>query len=144
MGAEAVCRNRDGLRRAALKSAWAGRPCHASEPLLQWGAMSQVNTAEVSAFPCPRCGNWLNNGALVCPNCGGLVYAQQLNELAAEAQRREPTDPIGAAQLWQQALGLVPPDSQQFQAVRERMGMLMSRMGMPVVSQMTAAAQPVV
>ena len=96
--------------------------------------MTQVASAP-AAFQCPRCGNWLYNGTLVCPSCRGLVYAQRLNELAAEAQRQEPTSPIAAAQLWQQCLPLLPPDSQQFQVVRDRIGVLLAQMGIPVAQQ---------
>jgi len=106
--------------------------------------MSQVTSAPATAFPCPRCRTWLQNGTLTCPSCGGLVYAHQLNQLSAEAQRQEATNPIAAAQLWQQALPMLPPHSQQYQAVRDRMGWLLSGIAMPVVGQMTApvAQQP--
>jgi Zn-dependent protease len=77
----------------------------------------------------------------MCPSCGGLVYAHQLNQLSAEAQRQEAVNPMAAAQLWQQTLPMLPADSQQYHAVRERIGWLLSRMGMPVVGEMTAPVQ---
>src|SRR5204863_9958573 len=81
-----------------------GLKTRATIPLLQSDAMSQVTSAPATAFPCPRCRTWLHNGTLMCPSCGGLVYAHQLNQLSAEAQRQEPVNPMAAAQLWQQAL----------------------------------------
>ena len=97
------------------------------------------STSAPTAFQCPRCHTWLHNGTLACPACGGLVYAHQLYQLSNEAQRQEQTNPFAAAQLWQQTLPLLPPDSQQYQMVRHRIAMLLGGMGMPVVGQMTAA-----
>src|SRR5687767_5548982 len=84
-------------------------------------------TTTTAAFPCQRCGMVLFHGNLACPKCGALVYAAQLNDLAAEAQREEQANnPIRAAMIWQQALPLLPPDSQQYQSIAQRIGMLTS------------------
>ena len=83
-----------------------------------------------TTFPCPRCGNMLTVGELVCPRCGGLVYAQQLNEIAAAAQYEEVAgNAVRAALLWQQALPLLPPDSQQHRMVTQRIGALTAGIG---------------
>ena len=63
-------------------------------------------------------------GTLACPACGGLVYSERLNEIAAEAQREEMSSPIRAALIWKQALPLLPPDSQQYRWVTQRIGAL--------------------
>jgi Zn-dependent protease len=68
-------------------------------------------------------------GNLVCPNCGSLVYAQRLNELANQAVRIEQANPLGAAGIWREMLGLLPPDSRQYQEVQQRIGMLTSGFG---------------
>ncbi|MEA2734410.1 MAG: hypothetical protein QOE14_861, partial [Humisphaera sp.] len=68
----------------------------------------------------------LFQGNLTCPNCGALVYAQQLTDLARDAQREEQTNPIRAAMIWQQALPLLPPESKQYQTIAQRIGMLTS------------------
>jgi Zn-dependent protease len=101
--------------------------------------MSQATSGSSTAFQCPRCHTWLYNGTLACPACGGLVYAHQLFQLSSEAQKQEQTNPFAAAQLWQQTLPMLPPNSQQYQMVRDRIAMLLSGIGMPVVAQMTTA-----
>jgi Zn-dependent protease len=69
-------------------------------------------------------------GNLVCPKCGALVYAQQLGALAERAAREEHAgQPLAAAMIWRNALPLLPPDSQQYQDVARRIGMLTSRLG---------------
>ncbi|EDY16246.1 peptidase M50 [Chthoniobacter flavus Ellin428] len=48
---------------------------------------------------------------LSCPACGTLVHADELKRLAAAAQQAEPSEALA---LWRQAIGLLPPDSQQY------------------------------
>ena len=88
-----------------------------------------TTTAAPATFPCPRCGHVLFTGQLVCPQCNGLVYAQRSNELATEAQREEPTNPVAAALVWQQTLPLLPPDSDQYRMVAQRIGALTAGIG---------------
>lgn len=68
-------------------------------------------------------------GTLACPACGGLVYSQRLNEIAAEAQREETSSPIRAAMMWKEALPLLPPDSQQHRWVTQRIRALSAGTG---------------
>src|SRR5688500_7938867 len=85
-------------------------------------------------FHCPRCGTLLPYGTLVCPNCSALVYAPRLNELAAAATAAEARDPRSAVPLWQEALTLLPPDSQQAHLVQQRLAALTSGSGyLPVI-----------
>lgn len=77
---------------------------------------------------CPRCSAPIAPGELVCARCGGLIYRQHLEQLSAEAQRMEPINAGAAAALWQQALQLLPPDSQQFHAISQRLATLSSGM----------------
>src|SRR5215212_10298759 len=77
-----------------------------------------------ATFPCENCGHWFTLGTLVCQNCGALVYRRRLEELAAEAMRVEPADPLRAAMVWRQCLDLLPPQSQQYQSIAHRIGTL--------------------
>src|ERR1041384_6895493 len=91
-------------------------------------------TAPPANFPCPRCGNVLTLGQLVCPFCGALVYADALNALAAEAQQAEAASPVRAVMLWKHALTMLPPDSQQYRMVNERIGQLASGLAFAATS----------
>lgn len=86
--------------------------------------MTQATHA-AQPFACPHCGQWLHDGVLACPSCGGLVYSGYLHEIAASALREEPADAERAAQIWQQALRLLPPDSLQYEQVRQRIAALL-------------------
>ena len=79
---------------------------------------------QTATTSCERCAAPLSYGQLVCPSCGALVYARRLNEIAAEAMGREASDPSAAAMIWRQALDLLPPDSQQYAIVYQRIGAL--------------------
>ena len=83
-----------------------------------------MTASATTTFACPRCGFALTDGQLACPNCGSLVYARQLNEIAAAAQQEEMIDPTRAVAIWQQALPMLPADSQQRQIVLDRMAAL--------------------
>jgi len=56
--------------------------------------------------------------ALVCPYCRQLVHAQELRELAAKAtDAMAKGDRIGARDIWQRSLALMPETAPQYQAV---------------------------
>ena len=98
-------------------------------------------TATSSVFPCLRCGTTLFQGSLVCPNCGALVYAQTLNDIAARAEAQETAGhALAAAMIWREALTLLPPASQQYQSIAQRIGMLTSRFSAGITSTATAPA----
>jgi Zn-dependent protease len=84
----------------------------------------------------------LYHGQLACPNCGALVFARELNNLAAAAQKEEAISPVRAAMMWQQALPLLPPDSQQHRSVLQRVGMLTAGLTPPALGQETPAKAP--
>src|SRR3954468_321368 len=75
-------------------------------------------------YPCENCGHWFPLGTLVCPNCGALIYRKRLEQLSADAIQAEPVDPLRAAMIWRQCLDLLPPQSQQYQAIAQRVGAL--------------------
>jgi len=96
-------------------------------------------TAVSTTFPCERCGMVLFQGNLVCPNCGALVHARMLNDIAARAQQEEATgNVLRAATTWREALPLLPPTSQQHQFVTQRIGILTARFAGNVTSLATA------
>src|SRR5690242_13488268 len=85
---------------------------------------------------CASCGTALAPLALMCPSCRQLVYASTLEDLARKAQSAESSgDLSGAAALWRQALALLPPDSAQAAAIRQRLVNPQSGPGAPRASQ---------
>jgi Zn-dependent protease len=72
---------------------------------------------------CAACGTPLAPLELSCPSCHQLVHAAALEDLAQRARVCESTgDRAGAAALWRQALALLPPESAQAAAIRQRLG----------------------
>jgi Zn-dependent protease len=70
---------------------------------------------------CERCGTELAPLALACPACGALVHRARLQELAdLAAAARNAGDREGARQHWQDALALVPSDSEQHRRIAAR------------------------
>jgi Zn-dependent protease len=63
---------------------------------------------------CGRCSRELAPGALECQNCHALVYADEINRLAAQAKQLEGRgDLMQARYFWLNALPLMPPHSSQ-------------------------------
>jgi Zn-dependent protease len=70
---------------------------------------------------CTRCHTELAPLALACPSCGALVHRARLQELADLATTAAGAgDREAARQYWQEALGLVPPQSDQNRLIAER------------------------
>src|SRR2546423_2358779 len=101
---------------------------------VQTGTQQQTDSHNQQAFPCPGCGQELSLGTVACPYCRRLVHREKLQQLANEAMSLEQTDRARAAMLWQQCLALLPPDSQQYAAVKERIGALAGGWTPPAVS----------
>jgi Zn-dependent protease len=100
-----------------------------------------MTAAVPTAFPCERCGMVLFHGNLVCPNCGALVYARMLNDIAARAHQEEDSGNIlRAAMTWREALPLLPPTSQQYQFVTQRIGTLTARFSHGILATPAASA----
>jgi Zn-dependent protease len=72
-----------------------------------------------------------------------LVYSEQLNALAAEAIALEPVDPTGAVYLWRQCLELLPPGSQQYQHVAQRVAALNGGVAPPTLPYTPDGPRPV-
>ena len=69
---------------------------------------------------CGRCGTECAAHALACPVCQTLVHRDRLRQLSELAIAASPTDRALARAHWQEALGLVPPQSKQYQQITER------------------------
>jgi Zn-dependent protease len=79
---------------------------------------------QVVAPPCERCGAVNPPNALVCLRCGTLTHRAELEHISREAMSLEAFDPAGAAMRWRRCLELLPPDSQQYAAIYNRLAAL--------------------
>ena len=71
---------------------------------------------------CPQCGTEIAPALLACPVCRRLVHADELERLAAEADRSSAAGDFTAALgAWRRALDLLPADSRQFATVSAKM-----------------------
>jgi Zn-dependent protease len=93
-------------------------------------------TPEVRPSTCARCSTELSALALVCPSCSALVYREQLEDLAARASRATTEgDRATARALWEQARTLVPPQSEQYRQIGDRLAALADEVpGLPSAS----------
>jgi len=74
---------------------------------------------------CSRCRTQLAPGALACPVCGTLVHADQLKRLASDAELLTRDGSLLAARVeWTKALELLPPHSQQYAMIQNRIAEL--------------------
>ena len=70
---------------------------------------------------CARCGTELAPTLLSCPACNTLVHAERLKQLAAAAESSQAAGQLAEANAsWHQALELLPPTSQQYTAIAQR------------------------
>ncbi len=77
---------------------------------------------------CPQCGTEIAPALLACPTCHRLVNAEELQRLAADADRdAQAGNWSGALAAWRRALELLPPDSRQFATVSARLSDLSRR-----------------
>ena len=93
-------------------------------------------TPDVRPSTCARCSTELSALALVCPSCSALVYREQLEDLAARASRATTEgDRATARALWEQARTLVPPQSEQYRQIGDRLAALAGEVpGLPSAS----------
>ncbi len=71
---------------------------------------------------CPACGSEIARTLLSCPGCGRLVYADELNSLAARAS--DAANPAEALTSWRKALDLLPAGSVQHQNIQTKIDTL--------------------
>ena len=105
--------------------------------------MTHVSPApERATLRCASCHTELSPFALSCPACMTLVHADRLKGLAASAEEHTAAERlVEARESWNQALELLPPGSQQYTAVVERVGDLTKRIdATPKLRQAAAAS----
>src|SRR2546430_2722228 len=96
----------------------------------------------VTPTHCGRCGTELPADVLACPACGALVHAETLKRLAADAEAASRAGDFSAARdHWSAALHLLPPQSRQHAAVRERIVGLTRRTDTAQPKQTAAATE---
>ncbi|WP_420130544.1 site-2 protease family protein [Longimicrobium sp.] len=84
-----------------------------------------VSPPAPAADVCAGCGSQLAAGLLGCPACGRLLHGDELRRLAAEAEAAtEAGDRVRAAELWYQALALLPAGTRQRDAIAARIAAL--------------------
>lgn len=70
---------------------------------------------------CPGCGTEVSPARQSCPLCHALIHADELRQLARDAENAEAADrPAEALTAWRRALELLPPESGQAQAIAQR------------------------
>ena len=74
--------------------------------------------------PCERCGALNPPNALACLRCSALLHRVELEQLTRDAIGMEGFDPHGAALRWRRCLELLPPDSQQYAMIYNRLAAL--------------------
>jgi Zn-dependent protease len=78
---------------------------------------------------CANCGTSLSPGALSCPNCGRFTYADQLKEIATRARQLLAVGQLQAAkEHWLAALKVLPPGSNEYQAVLREVAQIDARL----------------
>src|SRR5262245_24373558 len=87
-----------------------------------------------SLFPatavCPDCRTELPGRATACPVCHRLLYAEELQRLAAEAEAAQARGEREAALVaWSRALALLPPGSRQHATIAARVAELRRELG---------------
>ncbi len=87
--------------------------------------MTEPGVSAREVTKCVACATELAPATLACPSCQTLVHSSELKELAATAEaRKADQDLVGARDAWSRALALLPPGTQQHDAVRERVNTL--------------------
>src|SRR4051794_23892251 len=74
---------------------------------------------------CPGCGAAVPPALNACPSCHRLIHGERLKLLAREAERATDAGELAdALAAWRSALELLPPDTRQHRAIRERIAAL--------------------
>jgi len=94
-------------------------------------------TPDAPPRACARCFTELSALALVCPSCSALVYRERLEDLASRAASATTEgDRATARALWEEARTLVPPQSEQYQQIGQRLAALADDVpGLPPAAQ---------
>lgn len=88
----------------------------------------RVKELAAQPIPCSGCGAQIAPTLLVCPVCKGLVHAEELKRLAAQAsQAAEAGDPVSEILAWREAAVLLPEGSTQRAVVLEKISTLSAK-----------------
>jgi len=97
----------------------------------------------IDAARCASCGTELALEMRACPACGALLHAARLRELAQSAETLAKSGELQAARdAWQQALRLLPVDSQQSRQIGSRVADLTRRIADASTSAAPAQQPP--
>lgn len=94
---------------------------------------------------CGQCGTELAPHAVACPACRALVYAERLTQLAGAAEAANAVgDRVAARTAWEEALGLLPADSEQSVVIQGRVRQLTTEIeaSAPPAATTTKSARP--
>ena len=87
------------------------------------------DTGPQPIFNCPHCSLWLPHGTLACPECHTIVYSDHLRQIALDATAQEAANEWPAArETWRSALAWLPPETKQYTAVEQRIGLIDTRL----------------
>jgi Zn-dependent protease len=85
--------------------------------------------APAEIFNCPNCSRWLQPGTLTCPDCQTIIYSGHLRDIALAATADENGGHwVEARETWRQALNWLPPETKQYAAVQQRIGLIDTRL----------------
>ena len=103
-------------------------------------------SAPAEVFNCPNCSRWQPPGTLVCPECETILYAAHLRDIALAATTEENSGNwLPAKGIWSKALQWLPPETKQYAAVQQRIGLIDTRMrsAEEIQGQVDAATRPI-
>ena len=81
--------------------------------------------ASQASISCDRCGTEIAAGLRVCPGCHRLVFSQELQQLATEAEAAARSgDLSGELRAWRMSLDFLPADSRQFAVISAKVAAL--------------------
>ena len=77
-----------------------------------------MNDPALAPLQCVQCGSEVARSLLACPSCGRLVHAEELKQVAGEAEAlTQSGDRTEALERWRHALGLLPSGTRQFEQI---------------------------
>jgi Zn-dependent protease len=95
------------------------------------------------ALVCTSCGGEIGPSMKACPSCGRLVHADQLKGLAASARAAENEDRlVDALTHLREMLDLLPPQSSQYDVIRNEAARLSDRVASTPTRELKPAGAP--
>jgi len=92
---------------------------------------------------CPACAGELEEAALSCPQCRGLVHAAKLEDLSRRAQEAWRLGRFAEERaLWAESLALLPEGTVQHQSISERVAAVDAQLASAVESEISPGPAP--